>query len=396
MQLIEVKDRKQIKQWIDFPRIIHKNDPNWIPALRQDVEKVFDPKRNKTFEHGEAIRWLLTGPDGKVIGRIAAFVNEKYPNPLQYPVGGMGFFDCINDQEAANTLLDAAKKWLLDRGMEGMDGPINFGEKNMFWGLLIENFKEENTYGMDLHPPYYRELLENYGFRIFYEQHILKRPVKNTPATPEQMRLGEIIMKRYNIEVRDVRGLSIKKIAEDFMTVYNDAWGGMPGFKKMKPEAGYKIIKSMKAVMDPRVVIFAYHDDEPIGFFVSLPELNQIFKHVNGNLNAWGKIKFLYYKTFHKPRILYGLVFGVVRKWQRKGVDMAIARYGSLTIVDENLYDELVMTWIGDFNPKMLAIGAKVGATISRKYATLRLNFDPKRPFERHPVVNLDNQENQV
>ncbi len=390
MKLEEVQNRKSEHEWIEFPRKIHANDPQWIPALRQDVEKVFDPKRNRTYEYGEAVRWLLRDENGNAIGRIAAFVNHKYPNPLKYPVGGMGFFDCINNQEAANILLNAAKEWLEKRGMEGMDGPINFGEKNMFWGLLIENFTTPNTYGMDLHPPYYRTLLENYGFRIFYEQHILNRPLKNKPATPDQLRMGELVMKRYGLEVRDARGMPIKKIAEDFVKVYNEAWGGMPGFKKMKAEAGYKIIKSMKAVMDPRIVIFTYHQGDPIGFFVSIPELNQIFKHVNGNLNWWGKLKFLYYKTFDKPRIMYGLVFGVVPKWQRKGVEMAMAKYGSETIVDKDLYDELIMTWIGDFNPKMLAIGAKVDAKVSRKYATFRLNFDPNRPFERHPVVNLD------
>ncbi len=142
MQLIEVKDSATASAFIQVNVEINKNDPSYIRPLDKDVEEVFDPKRNKAFGFGEVARWVLQNDDGKLIGRIAAFVNKKYHNKEDDgPVGGIGFFDCINNQQAAEMLFDVSRHWLLQRGMEAMDGPINFGERDRWWGLLRERFQ---------------------------------------------------------------------------------------------------------------------------------------------------------------------------------------------------------------------------------------------------------------
>lgn len=386
MQIIEVTSTPTEQAWIQFPFELYKDDDNWIPPLRQDIQKVFNPKKNKTWQHGEATRWLLVNDQGRSIGRIAAFTNEKMSNPLDYPVGGIGFFECIDDQQAANMLFDTAKEWLTTRGMEGMDGPINFGEKNQFWGLLIENFEDPPTYGFNYNPPYYRQLFENYGFQVFYHQHVYHRPL-DREAEEVYQRKVRLLAKRYGITARNAVGMSIDTIANHFVEVYNGAWATHEGFKPMTKEQAFKIIKSMKSVMDPRIVIFGFHENTPIGFFVNIPELNQIFKHLHGNLNWWGKLKFLYYQKFKPPTTMYGLVFGVVKEWQGKGVEAVMITYGGETIVRNGWYKDLIMTWIGDFNPKMLHVVQQTGGELYRKYATMRYNFDPNRPFERHPVV---------
>lgn len=393
MHILEVNAPATAKAWLELPFKLYQEDDNWIPPLRQDVEKVFDPQKNKTWQFGEADRWLLVDDNNTAIGRIAAFTNDKMSNPLDYPVGGMGFFECINDQAAANLLLDTAKEWLTTRGMEGMDGPINFGEKNQFWGLLIENFEDPPTYGFNYNPPYYQALLENYGFQIFYNQHVYYRTLARE-AEDKLQRKASIVADRYCITTRNVKGMSMDQIADHFLQVYNGAWATHEGFKPMKKEQANKLINSMKAVMDPRIVLFSYHEEKPIGFFVNIPELNQVFKYVNGNLNWWGKLKFLYHKKFNPPRTMYGLVFGVVKEWQGKGVEAALIQYGSDTIVKYDWYDDVVMTWIGDFNPKMIHVIDQVGGKLYRKYATYRYNFDPSRPFERHPVVGRKDDNN--
>src|SRR5580765_4543870 len=170
MQLTVVSD-KTAREFLEANVVINKNDPNYIRPLDKDINEVFDPKKNKAFRHGEAIRWILKDEDGKLIGRIAAFVNKKYKNKGDdLPVGGVGFFDCINDQNAADMLFDVAKHWLMQRGMQAMDGPVNFGERDRWWGLLVEGF-EPPVYCMNYNPPYYRELFENYGFKNFFNQH---------------------------------------------------------------------------------------------------------------------------------------------------------------------------------------------------------------------------------
>lgn len=165
MQLIEATTRQLAKDFIRVHVELNKNNPAWIRPLDKDILEVFNPKKNKAFRHGEAIRWILKNSQGKLIGRIAAFVNKKYKNKGDdVPVGGIGFFDCINDQAAADMLFDVAKHWLMQKGMQAMDGPINFGERDRWWGLIVEGFQSP-LYCMNYNPSYYQQLFETYGDR---------------------------------------------------------------------------------------------------------------------------------------------------------------------------------------------------------------------------------------
>ena len=160
MQLVHVSTSKQEDEWIGFPSILYVNDPFYIRNIDQEIRDIFDSKENRVFSEpkSDAIRWTLK-KDGKTIGRIAAFVNGRTLGKETQPTGGCGFFDCIDNQEAANMLFDTAKAWLQLRGMEAMDGPINFGERDKFWGVLIDGFVPQN-YGMLYNAPYYKDLLE--------------------------------------------------------------------------------------------------------------------------------------------------------------------------------------------------------------------------------------------
>ena len=170
MMLIEVKDKQPAKISLKFPKVLYKNDPNWICPLDMEIENIFNPEKNSCFQHGDARRWVMKDDQGKLTGRIAAFYdkNKAFHNPQ--PTGGIGFFECINDQNAANLLFDTAKDWLASEGMQAMDGPINFGENFVNWGLLVEGFMQQG-YGMPYNFPYYRTLFENYGFKTYFEQY---------------------------------------------------------------------------------------------------------------------------------------------------------------------------------------------------------------------------------
>ncbi len=127
MQLIAITPPTS-KLFINVAVQLYQKDANWIRPLDKDINDIFDDKKNKAFRFGSLQRWVLQDNSGKLLGRIAAFVNSKYKNKGdEMPVGGMGFFECTNNQDAANLLLDTAKKWLQDKGMQAMDGPINFG-----------------------------------------------------------------------------------------------------------------------------------------------------------------------------------------------------------------------------------------------------------------------------
>ncbi len=362
---------------------INQNNPNWIRPLDKDIEDVFDPEKNKFFKKGTCERWLLQDDNGKVIGRIAAFVNQQYKN--EQPTGGIGFFECINDQQAANFMFDYCKEWLQERGMEAMDGPINFGERDKWWGLLVEGYQEP-LYCMNYNPDYYKELFYNYGFQVYYEQICFSLKVKN--------RLQDKFYEAYEQYSKDpdytaihIRKNQLEKFAKDFAYIYNKAWAKHGGGKELEEKTVIKMFRTMKPVIDESIQWFVYHKGEPIGFWVNLPDLNQYFKHLNGQFGLWQKLQFLWLKKFGKCTRFVGLAFGVIPEFQGKGVDGYMIMSGAKVIQAAAKYEDYEMQWIGDFNPKMINISESLGTYRSRKLQTLRYLFDRSKEFNRHPML---------
>ncbi len=387
MQLVAVNDKNTHKRFLNLPSFIYEDDSNYIPHIRQDVEKVFDPKKNKLFRlGGEVNRWILTDSEGNDIGRVAAFIHPKTSKAGKYKIGGMGFFECINDKKAAFKLFDVCKSWCLERGMQGMDGPVNFGERDQFWGLLTENFTAPPSYAMNYNPSYYKEFFEDYGFKNYFNQYVYWRDLK-LPAQEVFVKKANILSHDSKFSVKSMKGVKTETIADYFLEVYNSAWGGHEGFKNMRIEQARAIINSMKVIMDRDILIFAFHDNKPIGFYLNIPELNEFFVHVNGNMNWWGKLKFFYHLKFGKRKTMLGIVFGVSRAYQGRGVEGAMISYAGDYIVPMNKYSETILTWIGDFNPKMLRVIENLGTILYRTLVTYRILFDDSLEFERHPIL---------
>jgi hypothetical protein len=380
-----VSTKKEHLQWMEVPRLVYQEDKNWIPHLRQDIEKIFDPERNKFYREGKAERWIVK-KDGLTVGRIAAFHWKKYSAGNDQPTGGIGFFEVVNDADAGHLLLQTACDWLKSEGMEAADGPINFGEKDAFWGLLVENFTSMGSYRMNYNPPYYQSIFENFGFQLYYEQWCYRRDLY-VPAQEVFVRKTNILMTDPGYTISNARGKSDEQLANDFVTIYNSAWAGFAGFKKMPLQQAKNIIKSMKPIMDRDVMVFVYHNSVPIAFYINIPELNEIFQHIDGNLNWWGKLKFLYYQKFGTRKTMVGIIFGVDRAYHGKGVEGAMIKWAEDHIVSLKRYDETIMTWIGDFNPKMVKVTENLGAEKYRTLVTYRKLFDPNKPFQRYPIV---------
>ncbi|WP_114783108.1 hypothetical protein [Botryobacter ruber] len=387
MQLIEVTTPELAHEFLMMPVKHYKNDPNFIRPLDKDINDVFDPKKNRLLKTGEAVRWLLRDGSGKTIGRVAAFINKKTANTFEQPTGGMGFFECINDQAAANTLLDACRDWLQERGMEAMDGPINFGDRDKWWGLLVDGFYPP-TYGMNYNYPYYQQLFENYGFEIFFKQFVYFRKVEEKLA-PEIYRKAELVLNNPDYRFQHMDKKNLKKYAEDFRIVYNKAWTKHEGVKGMSEAQAMGIMKTLKPVLDERIVWFGYYKDEPVCFFIMLPELNQLFKYVNGKLDFWGKLKFAFHRWRGACKAMFGLVFGVVPEHQKKGVESAmVVEAGKLVQNNSAIpYTDFEMNWIGDFNPKMMNVATQVGGRVHKTLHTYRYLFDRTKEFKRMAII---------
>jgi hypothetical protein len=388
MQLIQVTDKATAREFIMVNVLLNKGNPNYIRPLDSDVNFVFDPKKNKTFRHGQVIRWVLKDRNGELIGRIAAFVNKKYKSKGdEGPVGGIGFFDCINHQEAADMLFDVAGHWLRDKGMYAMDGPINFGERDRWWGLLVEGFQPP-LYCMNYNAPYYETLFETYGFRTFFNQICIGRNAKN--------KLPQKFLDRHALYANDpafrathINKNELEKFAQDFTTVYNKAWSGHGGLKEMRKDQAMVLMKKMKPVMDERIVWFVYHNEDPIGIFFNVPDLNQWFKYLNGRFDLWHKLKFLWYKRTKPCNRFVGIIFGIVPEFQGKGIDAYMVVESAKIIQPHTDYVDYEMQWIGDFNPKMINVAESIGDTFpSRRLVTCRYLFDRTKEFQRHPMLS--------
>ncbi|MDG1849559.1 MAG: hypothetical protein P8I82_03605 [Flavobacteriales bacterium] len=387
MKIVEVSNSNEIKRFHQVPYLIYKNDSNWIAHIKQEVEAVFDPNKNSYFTHGSATRFILENNQGETIGRVAAFIDNKKANTFKQATGGMGFFECIDDEQAAIVLFDTCKNWLAERGMQAMDGPVNFGEKDRYWGLLVNGFEHPPIYANSYNPPYYQAFFENYGFQTYFNQHNFIKPL--TQKLPEKyVNKFERIKQNKDYRLETINKNNLKKYAEDFREVYNAAWVTHDNFKEMSSKQAMAMMQKIKPVMETDLIWYAYYKDKPISFVIMLPELNQYFKVTKGNFNLWGKLKFLLQKLFSKPKYVWGIVFGVTPKFQGLGMESYI-----LNAAAEHLrtkrpnYKKVIMTWIGDFNPKMIHISKSMGAKNYHDLKTYRKLFDENAIFERSPII---------
>ena len=391
MILKEVGGDKILKRmFLEFPVSLYASDPNWIRPLDQDIEVIFDPNKNFHLKKGEAIRWILFDENQNPIGRVAAFYENTEPDKSNLKLAGMGFFEVIDDENAAIILFDACKNWLKEKGFEGMDGPINFGERDSFWGLMIKGWEFEPTYKMPWTKPYYISFFENFGFKDYFQQYVYVSSIQGANVTAGIEEKAQRIYQNPNYNFKHIEKSNLAKYAEDFKIIYNAAWAKFPGVSEMTSEQAQKLVKQMKPIIDEQLLWFAYSElDEPVAFFIVIPDLNQIVKHLHGKLDTWGKIKFLLLKSRGVLTRTCGVIFGVVPEHQGKGVESAIAlRFR--TAARENPfypYTTMDMNWVGDFNPKMMRFVSQLGATNDKTFITYRYLFNPNQPFSRCPKV---------
>lgn len=372
MNIIEVTDKATRRAFLEVAPLVYKNDPNWIRPLDNDIEAVFDPQKNNFHQFGKIIRWILKDDNGSLIGRVAAFINNKkaYNNPQ--PTGGVGFFEVINNEAAAVLLLDTAKNWLKGNGMGAMDGIINFGENDTFWGLLLEGFTPP-SYGMNYHPPYYKKFFEDYGFTKLYEQ-ITNHLSVHKPFPERFTKIAEWVRNKPGHEFRHLEIANIDRFASDFMEIYNDGWQNFENFVPINRNTILETFQKMKPLIDEKLIWFAYVNHEPASFLLILPDANQIFKHLNGKLNWLGKLKFLYYRWKGVKR-MRAVVMGTKKKYQKHGLESALFICIKEYVLPLNQYDELELSWVGDFNEQMLSLQRAMEPTFGKRHATMRYVF---------------------
>ncbi len=380
------------RAFLTCPDQHYLGDPFYVRPNDQEIEAVFDPKANQLFaKGGTAERWLLLDAAGQAVGRIAAFVNPTIQETEKVPVGGFGFFECPDDQEAATLLLDTARQWLAAKGMQAMDGPVNFGERDRFWGLHVEGFDRLPSYAMFYHRPYYQQLLETYGLQVYFRQYTYCMDPR-IDLGPRMQRLASMFGSRPDIRFAHAKTGDTEQLARDLHRVYSLAWGNHSGVSSLTLEQARELVRKMKLVIDYRIIWFAYHQDQAVAMLIALPGLNQIFQRTGPNLNWWGKVKFVMEKMRwerRRDKLTNAVIYGVIPEFQGTGIDAAMC-VAARPIFVERGYSQGELVWIGDFNPKMMATCRTVGATICKTHHTYRQYFDPSHPFERSPIIGKE------
>jgi hypothetical protein len=382
MLIQAVSDKKAKKEFIKVPKIIYRNDDNWICPLDIEIEKIFDPQKNICFNHGDASRWILKDNSGNLIGRIAAFYDKRKAFNNPQPTGGIGFFECINDEKAANELFNTARQWLKEKDMEAMDGPINFGENFFHWGLLVEGFTQP-VYGMPYNFPYYKDLFENYGFKEYYKEYSYCRPA-DKPYPERMIKWAEFIANKQDYSYQSFRFREKEKYINDIVNLYNIIWSEfLRTYIPLRYDDVEILINDAKEIIDEDFIWIAYHENNPIAFLIAIPDVNQILKSVNGEINLWNAIKLLYLKNRKKITRSRVTIFGVVEAHQKSGVLAALFLQYQKAILKKPNYKTVELAWVGDYNPKMIKVYQQIEAKKDKTHITYRYLFDRNAEFIR-------------
>lgn len=316
LTLHEVKTRQDLMVFIHFPWKVYRGNPFWIPPLIKDQLQKFSPQ-SPFFDHSEMILFLARRGE-ETVGRIAGIIDRHYVEFHQEKVGFFGFFESLDDAEAARLLLSAVASWLRERRMEKMTGPMN-PSTNDECGLLIDAFNASPCIMMPYNPPYYPALLEGPGLHKVMDLYAYWLQKDGFNYDRLDRITGRILKKEPRLSVRSLNMRQFNEELKIIKDIYNNSWSKNWGFVPMTEAEIDDLAKNLKPIIVPEIVLFAYWEDIPVGFSAALPDYNVVLKHLNGKLGLLGSLKFLYYSR--KIKTVRIMLLGVKHSFQKKGLE---------------------------------------------------------------------------
>jgi len=370
MRICQVESRRDMRDFIKLPYELYGRDKIWVPPLRSEQEKQFSQKTNPFLEHCQRQLFLLK-EKGRVIGRIAAFIDTLANEFWKEQVGLFGYFECIPDKTASNMLLEAAKKWLIEQQCSTMRGPWSFVSQE--FGMVVEGFEPSPVIMAPYNPPYYKEHLEDIGLKKAKDLLCWQISMADGYRIPQRIvKLTDVVAERYGITVRK---LNIKNYDEEIQTILElsntslvQNWGYSPATEAEAED----MAKEMKRIIQAKGVLFAEDKDgRPIGFIIALPDLNSLLKGLNGRLFPHGFIKLLWGIPRLRKYRLFAL--GVIPEYQRKAVDSLLYRALNESLFSKDLWIEI--NYVLEDNWAMINAINKLEATQSRRYRVYEMEI---------------------
>jgi GNAT superfamily N-acetyltransferase len=363
MQIEPVTNKQGMDRFIRFPWQVYRGNPNWVPPLISEMRFLLS-EENPFFHHAEAAYFLAT-ESGRICGRIAAIVDRNHINTHGEQCGFFGFFECLPDPAVAAGLLDAAGAWLKARDLEIMRGPMN-PSTNDECGFLLEGFDLRPMIMMTYTPPYYLEYMEQAGMTKAKDLYAYISIIKDVPAGERLERLAATLQAR--IPGLVVRPADMRHFTKELAAVketYNSAWSRNWGFVPMTDKEIDSMAKRLKPLIVPDLLIMAEIDGKPAGFFMAVPDYNQVLARINGRLGLVGLVKFLWYSR--RITDIRVLTMGVKEEFRKKGIE-AMLYLAAFKAAMRRGYERAEMSWILEDNELMKKGCETMGGKVYKKY----------------------------
>lgn len=356
-----------IDAFIELPWEIYARDPNWVPPLRNEVRRLLDPSKHPFWLHARR-ELFLARRGGRVVGRIAAIVDDNYNRFHEERMGIWGFFECHDDPEAAAGLFAAAENWCREQGMSFIRGPLN-PSTNYEIGMLLEGFEYPPTIMMTYNPRYYLDLVGGCGY--VKDKDLLAFLIDWESQTAARVtKLADRIRRNNNITIRPAQR---KNFAEELKTVkqlYDASWQKSWGFVPMTDAEIEDMGRLVYRIGDPDLVFFVNYNDQPVGLCIILPDVNRLLMKLNGRLGLWGMLKAFWYRK--QITGIRGVLFGFLEEYQKKGLPLVAFDYVNQILRSKKKYQYFELGWNLEDNDAINQFDREVGGREYKRYRIYR------------------------
>lgn len=323
IEVIEVKTKKEIKEFINFPIRLYKNNPYYVPALYGDELKMFKP--NYVYYDQSEAKCFIARKDGKTVGRIQAIIQKVSNQKHNEKKIRFTRFDSIDDQEVSDALFNKVTEYAKNNNLDSIVGPLGFSDLERE-GLLIEGFDQTQTFEEQYNYSYYQKLIENYGFEkeVDWTESIIKNP-QDQKVQDKILKLAETVLKRNKLHIGKAKNVKdfLNKYADQFFEIldetYEDIYGTVPftdGMKKL-------LISNFQLLIDLRFVCVILDENEKcVSMGLCLPSISEAVRKSNGHLTLPAIFRIL--KAKRNPKIIDFALIGVKPSYQMKGVNVII------------------------------------------------------------------------
>jgi hypothetical protein len=363
IDIISVKTKSDLKDFIDLPWKIYAAYPKWVPPLKKEVCRMLDPASHPFWESAERILFLARR-GSKTVGRIAGIIDRNYNQFHGEKIGIWGFFECADDQEAAAALFSAVETWVRQKGMTFLRGPLN-PSTNYEVGLLIEGFDYPPALMMTYTPPYYPTLVESCGFAK--EKDLLAFLIEGDYRLPEWIdSLAGRIARKKGIQIKRMNPKDADAEFNRIRDIYNDSWSNNWGFVPLSANEIRDIQKSVMKFADPDLAFFIYYEDQPAAVCVIFPDINPLLKRLNGHIGIMGVLKAILYQREIKGMRL--LIFGIKEKYRQMGIPILAFHHIYEVVRKQKKYRYLELGWTLEDNEAINTLAEESGAKAYKKY----------------------------